>query len=163
MVGKLAIVPAPTVGSPSTPPPPAVAVQPSGADLERVLALQAEAAKERHLGLERLRALAKAPVQETPRSPRGWRCSECGAGIVGDVHLAGGATLCDRCWAIHRLHCDGVLGDGACSHRDVLTRHWADGHWRCDACGEALLALPEEKRPKRRTSAMTGLTRPGWP
>jgi hypothetical protein len=143
-------------------PPPAPQAQPTGEDLERILAGQADAEKARKAEIRHLRDLSKRePSEDRQPAPQlrtgwtavggplaRWTCTECASGIWGNVHFPGGGavTLCDRCNARHELHCDGCGKD---AERVGVTKWCSDHEWRCEACAEAWLALPDAERPRR--------------
>lgn len=88
-----------------------------------------ELAHMRFLAKQDPRALADARVAGGGGDKSLWRCHECFAPTYTNRLVGGSISMCERCWANHRLHCD------ACSRKDVITSYCPpDGKWRCPAC-----------------------------
>jgi hypothetical protein len=92
--------------------------------------------------LDALKALARQSGPSDPRTqlvPDGMTlvggptarfvCRDCGAGIYGDVTLAGAFCLCEVCNARHLLRCDQCH-----AAKDIITTRCRDGNYRCASC-----------------------------
>lgn len=95
---------------------------------------KAEAEHQRELAWMRSLANQDPRAIAHPREVKGeksiWRCHECLSPAFTVRVVAESISLCERCWATHRLRCD------ACgAHKDVITSFCPpDGKWRCPAC-----------------------------
>ena len=95
-----------------------------------------QAAEDHRRELEYLRSLANQDPRAIaqPRAEKGqhslWRCRECLSPAYVVKVVAESISLCERCWASHRLRCD------ACgAHKDVICSFCPpDGKWRCPGC-----------------------------
>ena len=103
------------------------------------------------------RAIADERVARDRSDHSIWRCHECLAPTYTVKIVAQSLSLCERCWASHRLSCD------ACgNHKDALTDYCPpDGKWRCASCQETFkreyAANPDAFRNPRTVMAPSSL------